>query len=354
MTAMAHMTSMTKAVAVFVTGLAFAAVVTLVSALWSSHGPAAARAASSGKLPPDAQAADRSDAPMRVTIVVFAPSQGSSARIIHIPQAGERNSQANAGARDGAVAAIGDDDADLTPPPRHRVIPLPRHSEAPAPKHHAKAPAAQRHNNVASVQQHGDAPILQKLKVVPKQQSNAEPAPQLQDNAAPAAAAAPPQAEAPAAPQRRTDVPPPQLGMRTPAAPQALLRAPASEDKLTPVRPPPKYENKIETDKTADYCPSVSAHSRRSATRRRAVSATAATRPQGKTKAPRTSGALIALSRLFRRRSSRQAAALVSRTCALALPLPIGTWRGFFASGISRTRSTCRRPFSRLAFFTVT
>ncbi len=36
------------------------------------------------------------------------------------------------------------------------------------------------------------------------------------------------------------------------------------------------------------------------------------------------------------------------------LPLPIGIERGFLASGISRTRSTCRRPFSRLAPFTWT
>ena len=42
-------------------------------------------------------------------------------------------------------------------------------------------------------------------------------------------------------------------------------------------------------------------------------------------------------------------AALASSTCALALPLPIGIWRGFFASGISRTRSTCRRPFTSCA-----
>jgi|GEM_PF-5520413 len=37
----------------------------------------------------------------------------------------------------------------------------------------------------------------------------------------------------------------------------------------------------------------------------------------------------------------------------LALP-PIGIERGFFASGISRTRSTCRRPFSMLAPLTRT
>ena len=37
----------------------------------------------------------------------------------------------------------------------------------------------------------------------------------------------------------------------------------------------------------------------------------------------------------------------------LALPL-IGIERGFFASGISRTKSTCKRPFSRLAPFTRT
>src|SRR6476646_1480073 len=53
-------------------------------------------------------------------------------------------------------------------------------------------------------------------------------------------------------------------------------------------------------------------------------------------------------------RLRRRAAALVSTTRALAWLLPIGIWRGFFASGISRTRSTCRSPFSRLAFLTRT
>ena len=40
--------------------------------------------------------------------------------------------------------------------------------------------------------------------------------------------------------------------------------------------------------------------------------------------------------------------------CSSALPLPIGIVRGFFASGISRTKSTCRKPFSSLAPLTWT
>ena len=45
-------------------------------------------------------------------------------------------------------------------------------------------------------------------------------------------------------------------------------------------------------------------------------------------------------------------AALASTTWGW--PPPIGIWRGFLASGISRTRSTCRRPFSRAAPLTWT
>ena len=35
-----------------------------------------------------------------------------------------------------------------------------------------------------------------------------------------------------------------------------------------------------------------------------------------------------------------------ARLAATTFAPPIGIWRGFCASGISRTRSTCRRPFS--------
>ncbi len=45
-------------------------------------------------------------------------------------------------------------------------------------------------------------------------------------------------------------------------------------------------------------------------------------------------------------------AALASTT--LGWPLPIWIWRGFLASGISRTSSTCRSPFSRVAPLTWT
>jgi hypothetical protein len=44
-----------------------------------------------------------------------------------------------------------------------------------------------------------------------------------------------------------------------------------------------------------------------------------------------------------------QAATLVGLTSRSLLELAIGIDRGFMASGISRTRSTCRSPFSRLA-----
>ena len=48
-------------------------------------------------------------------------------------------------------------------------------------------------------------------------------------------------------------------------------------------------------------------------------------------------------------RSEPQAATLVGWTSRTLLELAIGIARGFIASGISRTRSTCRSPFSKLA-----
>jgi len=48
-------------------------------------------------------------------------------------------------------------------------------------------------------------------------------------------------------------------------------------------------------------------------------------------------------------RSDLQAATLVGWTSRTLPELAIGIARGFIASGISRTRSMCRSPFSRLA-----
>src|SRR5712671_4621712 len=48
-------------------------------------------------------------------------------------------------------------------------------------------------------------------------------------------------------------------------------------------------------------------------------------------------------------RSEPQAAILVGSTFRTLLELAIGIARGFMASGISRTRSTCRSPFAKLA-----
>jgi hypothetical protein len=53
-------------------------------------------------------------------------------------------------------------------------------------------------------------------------------------------------------------------------------------------------------------------------------------------------------------RSGPQAATLVGLTSRRLLELAIGITRDFMASGISRTRSTCRSPFSRLAPLTLT
>jgi Respiratory-chain NADH dehydrogenase, 49 Kd subunit len=62
------------------------------------------------------------------------------------------------------------------------------------------------------------------------------------------------------------------------------------------------------------------------------------------TGAPRKRGALPNCNR-----SELQAATLVGLTSRGLLELAIGIARGFIASGISRSRSTCRSPFSRLA-----
>ena len=56
----------------------------------------------------------------------------------------------------------------------------------------------------------------------------------------------------------------------------------------------------------------------------------------------------------FQPRSEHQAATLVALTSRSLLELVIGIARGFIASGISRTRSTCRSPFSKLAPLTLT
>ena len=64
-------------------------------------------------------------------------------------------------------------------------------------------------------------------------------------------------------------------------------------------------------------------------------------------KAPRKTGALPLT-------SGKAAYAACFWTSTVLPLLPIGIERGFLASGISRTRSTCRRPFSRLAPFTWT
>jgi hypothetical protein len=53
-------------------------------------------------------------------------------------------------------------------------------------------------------------------------------------------------------------------------------------------------------------------------------------------------------------RSGLQAATLVGVTSRTLLEFAIGIDRGFIASGISRTRSTCSSPFSRLAPLTFT
>jgi hypothetical protein len=225
---------MKKALIVVFVGLAVAAAVTLVFARSPSLVPATAAAQS---LTPDplsarAQAIDGSSAePTQVAIVVFGPRYGSSPRIIHVPQGPEQDSRARADERDEVVAPIEDDDADMAPPPsRYRVIPLPRHSDAVAPKRQAHTPAPQRRSDIAAVPHHGDAPILQKLQIVPAAPRQSEPA-----------EADARQSEDAAAPQVRGET-------RPPATPAPSKDAADSDDKLTPVYPTPRYDNKIEAN----------------------------------------------------------------------------------------------------------
>jgi len=225
---MNRLTTLGKALVVFFTGVAIAAAVTLVSARSSSREPAAGAARASGAMSGRAQAAGNLSAqnlnandtaagagPMQVAIVVFAPSHGSSPRIIHVPQSGERDSQASANSGDEAVAIIEQDD-DTPPPPRHRVIPLPRRSDAPAPQRRAAAPAPKRQADIAPMAPHRDVTIMQKLKP----------------------------------PQPVVNLPPPQ------AQP---VPAGEADAKLTPVYPTPRYDNKLETDNGTTDGPSVSA-----------------------------------------------------------------------------------------------
>ena len=78
------------------------------------------------------------------------------------------------------------------------------------------------------------------------------------------------------------------------------------------------------------------------------VWAFAQTVPSDNAKAPRFPG------RSQFNQSAAQAATWVGLTSRSLLKLAIGIARGFIASGISRARSTCRSPFSRLAPLTLT
>jgi len=216
---------MKKALIIFFVGLAVAGAVTLVFARPPSRNPAtdAAQSLAPDPLSARAQVIDGSSAkPTQVAIVVFAPRYGSSPRIIHVPQGSEQDSRVGADERDEAVAPIEDDNADAAPPPsRYRVIPLPRRSDAVAPQRQAATPAPQRRSDIAPVPHHGDAPILQKLKTAPAADAR--------------------QSEEAAAPQVRSQMSPQ-------AAPAASKDGADSDDKLTPVYPTPRYDNKIEAN----------------------------------------------------------------------------------------------------------
>jgi len=108
-----------RALAVFLCGVVFASAVTILTAN-SSNGeqPGAAKRGPVSAQSAYAQADKRKSAAASVPIVVFAPLYGSSPRIIHVPQPGDR-----------AEATVNIDEADAG----DEVVPIPlvRHIKPP-------------------------------------------------------------------------------------------------------------------------------------------------------------------------------------------------------------------------------
>lgn len=89
-------------------------------------------------------------APGRPPSPVYAPAYQRGARIIHVPQPGERDDHASLGGGDEPDAAADPDEEEHTaPPPRRRAAPPPRTTPRWAPQRSEASPPPQRRSDVA-------------------------------------------------------------------------------------------------------------------------------------------------------------------------------------------------------------
>jgi hypothetical protein len=116
---------MKKRLTIAVVGAALAATLSFVAAGSSGREPVAAQSTS--------------PSPRILTIFrAYAPNDQRGPRIIHVPQAGERDERASVDDRDDAAVSKEDDDGEAAPSPRRRIMPAPqRHSDTPP---HPRAP----------------------------------------------------------------------------------------------------------------------------------------------------------------------------------------------------------------------
>jgi hypothetical protein len=119
---------MKKALTISLAAAAMAATLSLVAAGSFKRGEATGS---------NARAADDnvSIAPLRAPSNAYAQNFVGVARIIHVPQSGERDERASINERDQPEAIDADDDAPVAPPPRRRVQPRwpPRSDALPPP-----------------------------------------------------------------------------------------------------------------------------------------------------------------------------------------------------------------------------
>jgi hypothetical protein len=116
---------MKKALTIGMVGVALATTLSLVGAGSFKREPG-----------PDARTADEIVAatPARAPIETYAAAYTGVARIIHIPQDGERDERASVNNRDEPEATGSDDEEPIAPPPRRRAKPRwPPRSDTPSP-----------------------------------------------------------------------------------------------------------------------------------------------------------------------------------------------------------------------------
>lgn len=113
----------------------------------------------------------------------YAPTYAGVARIIHIPQRGERDERASVNDRGQPAATSNDDDDEVAPPPRRRTTPRwPLHSDAPPPP-----PPTQRRNVLSAPPP--AATGLTPIRPTPRFDSKADQAEKFGPSSEPAAAA---------------------------------------------------------------------------------------------------------------------------------------------------------------------